>query len=132
MPAPTSPAPLEPLREAVRRAVERSSVLATASSIGMSAPGLRNFLAGGTPRRSTFRKLTSWYVRQAASDSDVSDETVQAALALMLDGVPERGQRDATRMVLDTLRAAFEKHGTPIPSWLDRLQQRHGGETRST
>jgi hypothetical protein len=99
-------------------------MLATASSIGMSAPGLRNFLDGGTPRRSTFRKLSEWYVRQAASAGDVSDEAIEAALALMLEGLPESGRADAARMVLDVLRTAYQKHGAHVPGWLERLQQK--------
>jgi hypothetical protein len=100
--------------------VERTSVLSTATAIGMSAPGLRNFLDGGTPRRSTFRKLSEWYVREAASAGDVSDEAIEAALALMLDGVPEGGRADAARMVLQTILAAYQNHGAPVPKWLTR------------
>lgn len=99
-------------------------MLATASSIGMSAPGLRNFLDGGTPRRSTFRKLSEWYVREAASTGDVSDETVEAALSLMLDGVPESGRADAARMVLDSILVAYRKNGVPVPGWVATLGQR--------
>lgn len=121
MPAPNPPTPLAPLREAVRRAVERSSVLATASSIGMSAPGLRNFLEGGTPRRATFRKLSEWYVREAARAGDVSVETVEAALMLMLEGVPENGRADAARIVLDAIRVAYKRQGVPVPNWWERL-----------
>ncbi|HEX8276888.1 MAG TPA: hypothetical protein VF615_29880 [Longimicrobiaceae bacterium] len=96
-------------------------MLATASSIGMSAPGLRNFLDGGTPRRSTFRKLSEWYVREAASVGDVSDEAIEAALALMVEGLPESERADAVRMVLDALRTAYQKHGALVPGWCERL-----------
>lgn len=99
-------------------------MLSTASAIGMSAPGLRNFLDGGTPRRSTFRKLSEWYVREAASAGDVSDEAIEAALALMLSGVPESGRADAARMLLEVLRTAYQKHGAPVPEWRDRLLRR--------
>ncbi len=122
MPAPNLPTPLEPLRVAVRRAVERSSMLATASSIGMSAPGLRNFLDGGTPRRSTFRKLAEWYVREAAATGTASDETAQAALAVLLNGVPNSVRQDAARIVLDAIRKAHEKHGAPLPDWFTSAQ----------
>jgi NAD(P)H-dependent FMN reductase len=87
----------------------------------MSAPGLRNFLDGGTPRRSTFRKLSEWYVREAATAGDVSDETVQAALALVLEGVPENGRADAARTVLDAIRTAYQKQSVPLPEWWERL-----------
>lgn len=90
----------------------------------MSAPGLRNFLDGGTPRRSTFRKLSEWYVREAASAGDVSDEAIEAALALMLDGLPESGRADAARVVLDALRTAYQKHRAPIPGWWERIVRR--------
>ena len=104
-------------------------MLATASSIGMSAPGLRNFLEGGTPRRATFRKLSDWYVREAASAGDVSDETIEAALTLMLEGVPESGRADAARIVLDALRTAHQKHGAPVPGWLERFSREGEGCT---
>jgi hypothetical protein len=92
----------------------------------MSAPGLRNFLDGGTPRRSTFRKLSEWYVREAASTGDISDETIEAALSLMIEGLPEGGRADAARMVLDALRTAYQKHGAPVPDWWERLRNAVG------
>jgi len=90
----------------------------------MSAPGLRNFLDGGTPRRSTFRKLSEWYVQEAASAGDVSVETIEAALTIMLEGVPESGRADAAQIVLEAVRSALQRHGVPIPVWLERLRQR--------
>jgi hypothetical protein len=88
----------------------------------MSAPGLRNFLEGGKPRRATFRKLSEWYVREAAATGTVSDETAQAALAVLLNGVPSGGRQDAAQIVLNAIREAHETNGAPLPAWWDRLQ----------
>ena len=98
-------------------------MLGVASGIGMSAPGLRNFLEGGTPRVSTLRKINVWAVREAATrgESFADEVTMKAALSVLVAGVPERGRKEAAQTLIDALRKAYERHGVQTPVWLARM-----------
>jgi len=51
----------------------------------------------------------------------MSGEAAHAAVRLLLAAIPESGKADAARMVLETVRAAHEKHGQPTPGWIEQL-----------
>lgn len=105
------------LRTAVRRAVEATSLRGVARDIGMSAPGLQHFLDGGTPFRRTLRNLMAWYTRESATRREISDETVHAALAILLEGVPPEARAEMERKVIAVLRSAYSEQGLKPPGW---------------
>ena len=122
MPPPSPHVPIEAIREAARRAVAEAYLRAVARSIPMSPMGLQHFVNGTRPYRSTLRKLTAWYVNRGASRGEFSEETAQAALAILLDGIPEGQQDDARAALLDRLARLHEDAHTEVPAWLVRLR----------
>jgi hypothetical protein len=122
MPPPSPHVPLEAIREAARRAVAETSLRAVARSIPMSPMGLQHFVNGTRPYRSTLRKLTAWYVNRGASRGEFSEETARAALAILLDGIPEGQQDDARAALLDRIARLHEDARTEVPQWLERLR----------
>ena len=85
--------------------------------------GLQHFVNGTRPYRSTLRKLTAWYVNRGASRGEFSEETAQAALAILLDGIPEGQQDDARAALLERLASLHADARTELPRWLDRLRE---------
>lgn len=73
------------LRDAVRHAVEATSLRAVAAQIGLTHHSVRNFLNGSSPHASNVRKLREWYVREAASAPEPSTDTVEAALSILTE-----------------------------------------------
>ena len=114
--------PIEAIREAARRAVAETSLRAVARAIPMSPMGLQHFINGTSPYRSTLRKLTAWYVNRGASQGEFSEETVLAALAILLDGLPDEQQPLARAELLDRLTRLYEAAHTDVPRWLRRLR----------
>ncbi|HEX5872393.1 MAG TPA: hypothetical protein VFY65_18315 [Longimicrobium sp.] len=110
--------PLDAIRDATARAVASTSLRSVARDMGMTAMGLRAFLHGGDPRAATLRKLNEWYVREAARTREVSAETVEAALIILLDFFPEDKAGELRRRLLDVLRTAHQENGTDPPRWL--------------
>lgn len=49
----------------------------------------KHFLDAGEPFKPTVRKLVEWYVRDAATRRGLDEATASAALAVLLDEVPE-------------------------------------------
>ena len=121
MPPPSPHVPIEAIREAARRAVAEASLRAVARSIPMSPMGLQHFVNGTRPYRSTLRKLTAWYVNRGASRGEFSEETAQAALAILLDGIPEGQQDEARAALLERLASLHTDARTELPLWLARL-----------
>lgn len=114
--APILPVPV--LREAVRRAVEASSARAVAEAVGLSHRGVLLFLGGSEPHAKTVRKLSEWFVRNAAEMGLVDAETASAIVTLLVSGLPE-GDREGVRAdLLNLLREAHRRSGTDPPAWL--------------
>ncbi len=123
MTRPDSPhVPLAALREAARRAVAETSLRAVAKRVPMSPMGLQHFINGTRPYRSTLRKLTAWYVNRGASRGEFSEDTARAALAILLDGLPEARQAEARAALLERLAASYAAARTELPTWLERLR----------
>jgi hypothetical protein len=118
--APPDPVlPVSVLRAAVADAVKRTSSHAVARGVGMSAPSLRDFINGSEPRQSTLRKLTAWYIRTAWERGEVlSDETARAALALLVEHLPEEKREEAVRGMLADLWERTEAAKVRRPGWL--------------
>lgn len=109
------PIPLDVLRGAVAEAARRSSLRSVAADVGITHGGLRKFLDGSPPREATVRKLTLWYVRDAAAARNVSREAVAAALSLLLAGIPEEKRAAAEQKALAALRRIYADAGVPVP-----------------
>ena len=119
-------APLEAIREAAKVAVEQTSLRAVARGVGMSPMGLRHFLDGRRPYSATLRKLNAWYVDHASSRREHSADSARAALALLLDGVPEGRRAEAGAELLGTLERLHRESGLGPPGWLARLRDGEG------
>ena len=120
--APPDPrAPVAAIREAARRAVAETSLRAVARAIPMSPMGLQHFINGTRPYRATLRKLTAWYVNRGASRGEFSRDTARAALALLLDGIPEPHQAAARAALLERLLRIHRDARTEPPAWLESL-----------
>jgi hypothetical protein len=107
------------IRAAVAAAIERRTLRGVAAEIGMSHTGLMAFVGGGEPRPGTVRKLQAWYVKHAAELGPVDEDAIHAALALLLDGIPERDVPPARERVLAAIRESFSRSGAPRPAWLN-------------
>ncbi len=122
MPPPNPHAPIEAIREAARRAVADTSLRAVARSIPMSPMGLQHFVNGTRPYRSTLRKLTAWYVNRGASRGEFSEETARAALAILLDGIPDEQQAEVRAALVAHIVAFYRQAKTELPRWLEELR----------
>jgi hypothetical protein len=118
--------PVATLRDAVRQAVERTSSHAVAREVGMSAPSLRDFIAGSEPRTSTARKLMAWYVRRHEIHGSLDAATADAALGLLVEHIPLDQRDQAHRRVLDLLRRITGEAGVSCPPWISGLQNSGG------
>lgn len=118
MTPPERTVPVESIREAVARAAASTSLRAVARASDLSDRGLQHFLDGGTPRQGTLRKLTEWYVREAASAGGLDADTAHAALSLLLDGLPEPQRSDTRCVFLDAIHDAYRATGRQVPAWL--------------
>jgi hypothetical protein len=110
--------PLDVIRRAVKRAADAASLRAVARASGLSDQGLRYFVEGGTPRDSTARKLTEWYVREAAQSGELDEETAEAALSVLLAGLSEADSERTRREVVEAIRRGFQRSGGAVPGWL--------------
>jgi hypothetical protein len=118
MTPPEHTVPVEVIRAAVARAAAATSARAVARDCGLSERGVRYFAGGGAPRPATLRKLTEWYVRQAAHLGELDADTVEAALSVLLDGVAEPKRSETRAVVVDAIRAAYVDTGKAPPAWL--------------
>jgi hypothetical protein len=119
--------PLRVLRVAAASAVRSTSLRTTARKIGLSAPGLSNFLHGCDPRETTLQKLTEWYIRNGAQSVAVTPDLAEAGISLLLDRLPAGKVRERTRAdVLRELEAAHRKARVQPPPWLASLVEGQG------
>ena len=112
------------LREGVRRAVAVSSLRAVAEQVGLTHRGLAKFLDGSTPHSGTVRKLTQWYFTHPSGAEPVSPDVAEAALTLLLTGMPEEAVRRAVKDVAASVRRTFTEAGMPPPPWIDAVLAR--------
>jgi hypothetical protein len=118
MTPPEHSVPVEVIRAAVARAAAATSARAVARDCGLSERGVRYFAGGGAPRPATLRKLTEWYVREAASAGELDAATVDAALSLLLGDMPEPQRGETRGALVDDIRWGYKKAGRAPPPWL--------------
>jgi hypothetical protein len=123
MRSPPKPVPVETLRYAAARAVDRTSLRKVAEQIDMAPSWLDGFIDGRTaPRSKTLRKLREWFIRESAALAEVSEETAGAALTLLVEGLTAEADRRATiAEIAEVLARAYARHG-PLPQWIAGLQ----------
>ena len=118
MTAPTPRVPITVLRETARLRVQAGSLRRTAREIGLSPTGLQGFLDGSEPYAPTMQKLLEWYVQEETRRAiQLSPESADAALALLVRHIPEPRRARAVRHLLRTLAS----EGGPAPEWLTNL-----------
>jgi AcrR family transcriptional regulator len=122
VPAPDRRALVQAIREAVKLAIEATSLRKVARAVGMSPMGLKHFAAGTTPYSATFRKLLAWYAVHQAEAGGFSVETVRGALEVMTDGIPESARGRVSAALLDELLKFHRELGTRPPAWLATLR----------
>ncbi|HLM66898.1 MAG TPA: hypothetical protein VK358_05180 [Longimicrobium sp.] len=83
--------------------------------------GLQHFVNGTQPYRSTLRKLTAWYVNRGASRGEFSEETARAALAILLDGIPDDQQAAVRAALVERIVFHYQQARTELPAWLRTL-----------
>lgn len=108
------------LRNAVIQASDRRTLRAVAAEIGMSHSGLFSFIEGGEPRSATLKKLQAWYIKHAAEPGGTDADAVEAALAVLLDGIPNAEMPAARERLMAEIRDSFKRTGAPPPVWLCR------------
>jgi hypothetical protein len=113
---PDPPVPVNALREAVRRAVEASSLRTVANEVGVSHGAVVKFMDGAKPQARTVRKLLTWYLRQKSVAMD--ETTALAAIALLVGTYPEAHRDRVRERLLEVLRHAHGEAGIEIPDWM--------------
>ena len=107
------------VRQAARQAVSAAGLRAVARDIGITAPGLTNFLLGTNPRPATQEKLVTWYLRQGAQGLSVGSDLAEVALGVLLERLPESDARKHTeRAVLRALLRGHQRVRIAPPAWL--------------
>jgi hypothetical protein len=116
--------PVDVLREALRVQVETATLRGTATLVGLSPNGLRNFLAGASPHPRTLQRLTTWYLRKKFKEgADAASELAKAALEILTSGMTENQRPGLQSDLLDAIRRHYEKVGAAPPVWLLKLQK---------
>lgn len=109
----------EQLRAALRYVIgtcgaPRSHV---AVEIGVADRTLRDFLRGAEPSPQSLRKLWAWYV---ATDVPADAAPEQAALSVLVAGLPLAERERVREAMTRYLRAAALRRGLPAPRWVAR------------
>ena len=115
------PAAFEVVRQALRSAVDRDGLRPVARAVGMTPTGLAKALDAGTaPRGSTQTKMREWYVRHARALGP-GEQTVRAALGLLLDGLPEAAVAEGVAELVYVLRRIYRSVGLEPPEWMAHM-----------
>ena len=127
MSPPNFSAPVDAIRDALKLAVEATSLRSVAREVGMSPMGLRNFVSGRslTSYSATVRKLNAWYVTHAATRGVFSSETsARAAIVLLLEAISEDRRPRVAADLLDWLAERHREIGVPPADWLGKLREK--------
>jgi hypothetical protein len=111
---------LDRIRDALRAAIERSTLRAVALRVGMSPTGLQEFVAGTRPYGKTREKVRSWFYREAGF-SGIDDEEAAALLRRLVGTLPQPD--GGVARLLDSVEAAYREAGMFSPEWVKRVRQ---------
>lgn len=121
MPTPERGVSLDTIRSAATRAAKTEGIRKTARAIGVSVTGFRAFLAGSTPFESTQKKLAGWYLQRVADGAeDSSADVAEAALAVLVEHLPEEEREAAVRELRSVVEKRTKTSGAPVPEWVRR------------
>lgn len=117
---PHTPPDFDTYRQALRDAIERSTLRSVAEAVGMSPTGLQKLVDGTEPRAKTRERIREWYVQQAGLDS-LPPRDAALLLRRLVGGLraPEVGMLS----VLEAVGAAYRNEGAPPPAWVDAVRR---------
>ena len=113
--------PVPVLRDAVERELAGVSLRQAAREIGISPNGLRNFVAGASPRLTTRRRFERWL---ASRPNPSGGPSVGRFLELVEGLSPDLAPRDAraiARHLTEDLVDAYHRTDRPLPRWVREL-----------
>lgn len=114
----------EDIRRAIREAIAATGLRETARAVGISTPGLVQFLDGATPRSPTLALLRAWYFAQLPHGIDPPPVLARAALDLLVEPLLlESARRVVLRRILAEIAGGHCRAGTRPPRWLDALTE---------
>lgn len=117
---------LDVIREALRRAIDATSLRQVARDADLSPRGLTLVVKGSKPRKSTVWKVRGWYARHAAANggTGVSDEMAAASLSTLLHGLDGPDREYAATAILGVLESFHRRREVVPPGWIDGVRKR--------
>jgi hypothetical protein len=119
--------PISLLRDAIARAVARSSLRGVAREVGMSPNGVRDFARGAKPRGLTRTKLECWLTVQGRVTRPPNvGQFVRLLNELSGDLAPQQAVqlgRDVARLLV----ASYETRALSPPRWVLNLLRHYAG-----
>ncbi len=112
------------LRSAVLERVAETSLRNAAREIGMSPPGLKLFLLGGSPRSKTLEKIRAWHLAHGSEGPSV--DAARGALRLLVCQLPTDERVPVGRLMLAVLAYLHRRRGSRRPRWLAPLREEYG------
>jgi hypothetical protein len=116
---PTLPVPV--LRDAVARETARLSLRRAARQMSISPNGLRNFLNGSAPHRSTRTKLERWLAAQGRVSRPPSVGQLVRLLNELSADLSARQATELGRAIAALLAEAYEARRLSPPRWVQHL-----------
>lgn len=107
------------IRNALRLAIERTSLRGVAAQVGMSPTGLQEFVDGSSPYGKTRAKVRTWFYRETGLNNLTADDAAGVLRRLVCTlPEPDRG----VRRLLDSVEAAYIEEGMYAPEWVKRVR----------
>jgi hypothetical protein len=123
--------PIEELRARAAAVVDAARLAHLARMTGRTAPGLRRFLAGGTPVGARAIRAASTLPAQPRGPATddvtpkklVTEEEGRQAVERTLRDMPERQGTRAAMAELNAIRRLYLAHGTEPPCWIETIER---------
>jgi hypothetical protein len=112
------------LRDALRRAVDQTSLRQVAREVGLSPRGVTLVIRGVQSQKKTVAKLREWYARHGPAVVGMSGEMAAASLANLLEGLDGADREVAARAIVALLEAVHRGREADPPGWIDHLRSR--------
>lgn len=91
----------------------------------MTRNGLLAFLQGAEPRAYTLKKLHAWYVTHGAELGVVDVDALDAAVSLLLDGVPDEHWAEGRKGIMGAVRETYQ--AAPVAAQVGQRMNGDGG-----
>lgn len=112
------------IREAVRDALELSSLRILAVEIGVGHSTLHNFASGASPHPRVRRTLYDWFVARNAAPSPIHPSRLDA----LTEGLPDHVRRRLRPLLATVLKGGYVDGGVNVPAWLEAAAAARGPE----